>query len=126
MCRGKLLGVKLSSCTSNKLHRDTGLEDFALVKDDDLVGVDHQPHRSMKPCSKVTRESSLCRCKLLGVKMSSCASNKFHRDTGLDDFALVEDDDLVGVDHRGEPVRDHDRRPPLRYRGTSLIRTAAV
>ena len=38
---------------------------------------------------------------------------KFHEDTGLDDFALVEDDDFVGVDHRREPVRDHDRRPPL-------------
>src|SRR3954469_22729622 len=31
----------------------------------------------------------------------------------LDDLATVEDDDLVGVPHGREPVRDRDRRPPL-------------
>ena len=32
----------------------------------------------------------------------------------LDDAAVVEDDDLVGVAHRGEAVRDRDHRPALR------------
>ena len=31
----------------------------------------------------------------------------------LDDAAMVEHDDLVGVPHGREPVRDRDRRPPL-------------
>ena len=31
----------------------------------------------------------------------------------LDDAAAVEHDDLVGVAHGREPVRDRDRRPPL-------------
>ena len=33
---------------------------------------------------------------------------------GLDDAAVVEHDDLVGVAHGREPVRDRDRRPALR------------
>ena len=41
-----------------------------------------------------------------GRASSSCAAD-------LDDAAVVEDDDLVGVAHGREPVRDRDRRPPL-------------
>ncbi len=33
----------------------------------------------------------------------------------LDDQALVENDDLVGIDHRRKAMRDHNRRTPARH-----------
>src|SRR4030095_15503911 len=33
--------------------------------------------------------------------------------TGLDDLAVLEPDELVGIGHRGQPRDEDDRRPPL-------------
>ena len=41
--------------------------------------------------------------------------------TLLGDASVVDDDDLVGVVHRGEPVGDDDRRAPLQQRVERIL-----
>ncbi len=41
--------------------------------------------------------------------------------SSLDDFAVLEHEDLVGAADRGQPVRDDERRPPLAERAQAVL-----
>ena len=66
----------------------------------------------------------------LGSSCSECrvapaCANQVFVATGLDHTAVVEHDDLVGVAHGREPVRDRDRRAPFRRAGRAPPARAA-